>query len=50
MPQLVEMDRHVSLFGQMEGQVGSVVLIDTFTVEPEEAERLQEAWAQMPRL
>ena len=45
MPQLVEMNRHVSLFGQMEEQVGSVVLIDTFTVEPEEAERLQEAWA-----
>src|SRR5918998_6797517 len=45
MPQLVEMDRHVSLFEQMEEQVGSVVLINTFTVEPEEAEQLQEAWA-----
>jgi heme-degrading monooxygenase HmoA len=45
MPQLVEMDRHVSLFEQMEQQVGSVILINTFTVEPEEAELLQEAWA-----
>jgi heme-degrading monooxygenase HmoA len=45
MPQLVEMDRHVSLFEQMEEQVGSVILINTFTVEPEEAERLLEAWA-----
>ena len=45
MPQLVEMDRHVSLSEQMEEQVGSVVLVNTFTVEPEEADRLQEAWA-----
>ena len=45
MPQLVEMDRHVSLFEQMEEQVGSVILINTFTVEPEEAERLLKAWA-----
>ena len=45
MPQLVEMDRHVSLFEQMEQQVGSVILIHTFTVEPEEADQLQEAWA-----
>jgi heme-degrading monooxygenase HmoA len=42
---LVEMDRHVSLFEQMEEQVGSVILINTFTVEPEEADQLQEAWA-----
>jgi hypothetical protein len=45
MPQLVEMDRHVSLFEQMEEQVGSVILINTFTVEPEEADQLREAWA-----
>lgn len=45
MPQFVEMDRHVSLFEQMDEQVGSVILINTFTVEPEEAEQLQEAWA-----
>jgi heme-degrading monooxygenase HmoA len=45
MPQLVEMDRHVSLFEQMDEQVGSVILINTFTVEPEEADQLQEAWA-----
>jgi heme-degrading monooxygenase HmoA len=46
MPQLIEMDRHVSLFEQMEEQhVGPVILINTFTVEPEEADQLQEAWA-----
>lgn len=45
MPQLVEMDRHVSILEQMEQQVGSVILINTFTVEPEEVEQLQEAWA-----
>jgi heme-degrading monooxygenase HmoA len=47
MPQLVEMDRHVSLFEQMEHQqqLGPVILINTFTVEPHEAEQLQEAWA-----
>ena len=46
MPQLVEMDRHVSLFEQMEQQVGSVILINIFTVEPEKADQLQEAWAR----
>lgn len=46
MPQLIEMDRHVSLFEQMEEQhISPVVLINTFTVEPEEADQLQEAWA-----
>jgi|ERR671915_1612692 heme-degrading monooxygenase HmoA len=46
MPQLVEMDRHVSLFEQMEDQqVGPVILINTFRVEPQEAAQLQEAWA-----
>ncbi len=45
MPQLVEMDRHVSFFEQMEEQAGAVILINTFTVEPEEADQLLEAWA-----
>jgi heme-degrading monooxygenase HmoA len=46
MPQLIEMDRHVSLLEQMQDQhLGSVILINTFTVEPEEADQLQEAWA-----
>ena len=46
MPKLVEMDRHVSFFEQMEEQVGSAILINTFTVEPEEADQLREAWAR----
>jgi quinol monooxygenase YgiN len=46
MAQLIEMDRHVSLFEQMDEQrVGPVILINTFTVEPEEVDRLQQAWA-----
>ena len=45
MTRLVEMDRHVTLFEQMEQRGGPVILINTFTVEPEEADRLQEVWA-----
>ena len=45
MPQLIELDRHVSLFEHMEEQhVGPVILINTFSVEPEEADQLQAAW------
>ena len=47
MPQLVEMYRHISLFEQMEELVGSVILINTFTVEPEEAEQLQDIDEQL---
>ncbi len=45
MPQLVEMDRHVSLFEQMEQRVGPVILINTFQVAPEDVDQLLEAWA-----
>ena len=38
MPQLIEIDMHMSLFEQIEEQVGSVILINTFTVDPEEAD------------
>jgi hypothetical protein len=44
-PQLVEMGRYVSLFEQVEQQVDPVSLTNTFTIEPEETERRQEAWA-----
>ncbi len=44
MAKLVEMDPLVSLFAQMEETTGPVVLLNVFTVAPEEADRLLEAW------
>jgi hypothetical protein len=41
MPTLVVMGRHVSLFAQAEEQDNSVILINTFKVEPEEADHRQ---------
>ena len=40
-----EMDRHVTLGEQMRGDAGPVILVNTFTVEPQEAEKLKDAWA-----
>jgi hypothetical protein len=48
MPRLVEMDRHVSLFEQTGEQVGSVVLINTFTVEPERPTNSRKPGRRMP--
>lgn len=45
MLQRVEMDKHVTLFDQLEKEVGPVVLVNTFQVAPEDAEELVEAWA-----
>lgn len=45
MPKLTEMDGQVSLFAQIEANVGPVILINTFTVKPEEADDLLKAWA-----
>ncbi|MBE7244825.1 MAG: antibiotic biosynthesis monooxygenase [Actinomycetospora chiangmaiensis] len=44
MPQFIEMDRSVTLADQLEDAGGEVVLINTFTVAPEEADRLLAAW------
>ncbi len=41
----VEMDNHVTLFEQLSREVGPVTLVNTFTVEPEDADALLEAWA-----
>ena len=41
----VEMDNHVTLFEQLGREVGPVVLVNTFQVEPEDADALLEAWA-----
>jgi heme-degrading monooxygenase HmoA len=45
MPTFVEMDARSTLSAQMEQEVGPVVLINTFTVNAEEAPQLLKAWA-----
>jgi heme-degrading monooxygenase HmoA len=45
MPRLVEMDERMPLFSQMDEQIGPVILINRFTVEPDEADQLLTAWA-----
>ena len=44
--QLAEMDPRVTFFQQLQEETGPVVLINTFTVAPEDAERLLAAWAE----
>jgi heme-degrading monooxygenase HmoA len=41
---LIEMDERVTLQQQMAQQVGPVILINRFTVKPEEADQLVAAW------
>ena len=43
---LAEMDERVSFREQLQQETGPVVLINTFTVAPEDADRLLEAWAE----
>ena len=45
MPQFTEMDAQVTLRQQMETDVSPVVLINRFTVAPEEVDQLLKAWA-----
>ncbi len=45
MPQILEMDTHVTLRDQLQHDVGPVILINTFTVHPTEADQLLQAWA-----
>jgi heme-degrading monooxygenase HmoA len=45
MLQLSEMDDRVRLADQLTQEVGPVILINTFTVAPEDADALLEAWA-----
>jgi quinol monooxygenase YgiN len=44
MVKFVEMDETVTLFEQMRGQGGPVVLINKFNVRPEEVNQLLAAW------
>jgi heme-degrading monooxygenase HmoA len=45
MPKFTEMDDKVTLMQQMEADVSPVVLINRFTVAPEEVDQLLKAWA-----
>lgn len=45
MPEFTEMDPRVAFREQMGEDGGPVILINKFTVDPEEAEQLLEAWA-----
>ena len=43
---LTEMDPQVTFAEQLQQETGPVVLINTFTVAPEDADRLLAAWAE----
>ena len=45
MPQMIEMDKNVTLRDQLQHEVGPVILINTFTVQADEADQLLRAWA-----
>ena len=45
MAKLVEMDERVSVFAQMEEDVSPVILINKFSVAPEEFDQFLEGWA-----
>ncbi|HLW46588.1 MAG TPA: antibiotic biosynthesis monooxygenase family protein [bacterium] len=45
MPRFVEMDDRTTLRSQMEQESGTVILINAFTVEPEDDEQFLKAWA-----
>jgi heme-degrading monooxygenase HmoA len=45
MPQMIEMDKNVTLRDQLQHEVGPVILINTFTVQVDEADQLLQAWA-----
>ena len=43
---LAEMDERVSYMQQLQHETGPVVLINTFTVPPEDADRLLQVWTE----
>ena len=50
MPDLVEMDRHVTVFQQMEDTGGAVVLINKFEVAPNDVDSFLVAWTADARV
>jgi heme-degrading monooxygenase HmoA len=45
MPKIVEMDERVTIFTQTDEDVGPVILINKFSVDPQESNQFLEAWA-----
>ena len=41
----IEMDEHVSLADQLSAEVGPVILVNTFKVDPDDVDALLESWA-----
>lgn len=46
MPKIVEMDENVSIYSQMNEDVGPVILINKFNVNPSESDEFVKAWAE----
>ncbi len=46
MAKVVEMDENVSIFSQMNEDVGPAILINKFNVNPSESDKFVEAWAE----
>ena len=46
MTKVVEMDERVSIFSQMNEDVGPVILINKFNVTPSESDEFVKAWAE----
>jgi heme-degrading monooxygenase HmoA len=45
MPKIVEMDEQVTIFTQTDEDVGPVILINKFSVDPQESIQFLKAWA-----
>jgi quinol monooxygenase YgiN len=45
MPKIVEMDERVTVFTQTNEDVGPVILINKFSVDPKESDEFLKAWA-----
>ena len=45
MPKFIEMDRTITLAAQLKDEGGPVVLVNTFVVPPEDADRLLATWS-----
>jgi heme-degrading monooxygenase HmoA len=46
MPKFIEMDDHVKFLSQLEEDVGSIVFVNKFTVNPEETKEFLKAWEE----
>ncbi|MGE5662101.1 MAG: hypothetical protein ACM3X1_07630 [Ignavibacteriales bacterium] len=49
MAKLIEMDERVGIFEQMEDDVGPVILINKFSVDPDEFDQFIKGWAAEAR-